>query len=129
MFHRGNRWSRDKQEEQELMSKNIAICCDGTNNQFDGDHTNVIRAYKVIRHHDQQLSFYDPGVGTMPEPWQKTKLGKRWSMLKGLAFGSGFLQNIEDAYRFLMRSYQPNDQIYLFGFSRGAFTARPWQVC
>ncbi len=106
------------------MQKNIAICCDSTDNQFDGDHTNVIRAYKVIRHHDEQLCFYDPGVGTMPEPWQTSKLGKRWSMLKGLAFGSGFLQNIEDAYRFLMSNYQPNDLIFLFGFSRGAFTAR-----
>src|SRR5436190_17005050 len=67
------------------MPKRIAICCDGTDNQFDGDHTNVIRAYKVIRHDDEQLCFYDPGVGTMPEPWQTSKLGKRWSMLKGLA--------------------------------------------
>jgi uncharacterized protein (DUF2235 family) len=106
------------------MSKNIVICCDGTNAQFDGDHTNVIRTYKVARPGPDQVTFYDCGVGTMPEPWQTTRLGKRWSMLKGLAFGSGFMQNIEDAYRFLMASYEPGDRVFVFGFSRGAFTAR-----
>lgn len=106
------------------MSRNIVLCCDGTNSQFDGDHTNVIRTYKVARPGADQVTFYDCGVGTMPEPWQTTRLGKRWSLLKGLAFGSGFMQNIEDAYRFLMAVYQPGDQVFLFGFSRGAFTAR-----
>lgn len=106
------------------MPKNIVLCCDGTNNQFDGHHTNVTRTYKVILCNNQQLAFYDPGVGTMPEPWQTTKLGKRWSMVKGLAFGSGFMQNIEDAYRFLMANYESDDKVFLFGFSRGAFTAR-----
>src|ERR1043165_18221 len=106
------------------MSKNIVICCDGTNNQFDGDHTNVIRTYKVARCSATQTTFYDCGVGTMPEPWQTTKLGKRWSMLKGLAFGSGLMENIEDAYCFLMANYEAGDKVFLFGFSRGAFTAR-----
>src|SRR5688572_28304788 len=106
------------------MPKNIVICCDGTDNQFDGDHTNVIRTYRVLRQCDGQTAFYDPGVGTMPEPWWNTQIGKRWAMLKGLAFGTGFLQNIEDAYRFLMTYYQPGDKIFLFGFSRGAYTVR-----
>jgi uncharacterized protein (DUF2235 family) len=104
--------------------KNIVLCCDGTNNQFDGDHTNVTRAYQVACHLGSQLTFYDPGVGTMPEPWQTTRLAKRWSVLKGLAFGSGFMRNIGDAYAFLMDTYEPGDQVFLFGFSRGAFTAR-----
>jgi uncharacterized protein (DUF2235 family) len=106
------------------MPKNIIICCDGTNNQFDGYHTNVIRTYKVARRSDTQVTFYDPGVGTMPEPWFTTRLAKRWSMIKGLAFGSGFTENIAVAYRSLMRTYEPGDQVFLFGFSRGAYTAR-----
>jgi uncharacterized protein (DUF2235 family) len=106
------------------MSRNLIICCDGTNNQFDGDHTNVIRTYKVSQRNERQISFYDPGVGTMPEPWWTTRIGKRWSMIKGLAFGSGFLENIEKAYRFLMANYRPEDSVFLFGFSRGAYTAR-----
>jgi hypothetical protein len=45
------------------MAKTLVVCCDGTNNQFDGYHTNVIRAYKVARRHPGQLTYYDPGVG------------------------------------------------------------------
>lgn len=106
------------------MGKNIALCCDGTNNQFDGYHTNVIRTYKVARRHAGQVTYYDPGVGTMPEPWGKTKLAKRLSMLAGLIYGDGFFDNISDAYRFLMANYEPGDKVFLFGFSRGAYTAR-----
>ena len=105
--------------------KNIVLCCDGTNNQFSGCHTNVIRLYKVAaKIPGQQVVFYDPGVGTMPETGWRTQLGKRWSMLAGLAFGTGFFDNISNAYRFLMREYEAGDQVYIFGFSRGAFAAR-----
>jgi uncharacterized protein (DUF2235 family) len=106
------------------MPKNIVICCDGTNNQFDGDHTNVIRTYRAAVRSPLQVAFYDPGVGTMPEPGWLSSLGKRWSMVKGLAFGAGLLQNVEDAYRFLMATYAPGDKVFVFGFSRGAYTAR-----
>lgn len=106
------------------MSKNIIVCCDGTNNQFDGYHTNVIRTYKVARRHAEQITYYDPGVGTMPEPWEKTKIGKRWSMLSGLIFGEGLFDNLSDAYKFLMVNYEAGDKVFLFGFSRGAYTAR-----
>jgi len=107
-----------------FMAKTLVVCCDGTNNQFDGYHTNVIRAYKVARRHPGQLTYYDPGVGTMPEPWRKTKLAKRLSMLAGLIYGDGFFDNISDAYRFLIANYEPGDKIFLFGFSRGAYAAR-----
>jgi len=106
------------------MPRNLIVCCDGTNNQFDGYHTNVVRAYKVARRHENQLTYYDPGVGTMPEPWKETKFEKRLSMLKGLAYGDGLFENISDAYRFLVVNYEPNDKVFLFGFSRGAYTAR-----
>jgi uncharacterized protein (DUF2235 family) len=106
------------------MAKNIVVCCDGTNNQFDGYHTNVIRTYKVCRRHVAQVTYYDPGVGTMPEPWDKTQIGKRFSMLNGLVTGAGLFDNISDAYKFLITNYEPEDKIFLFGFSRGAYTAR-----
>jgi len=104
--------------------KNIILCCDGTNNQVSGYHTNVIRLYKVAEKSSKQVGFYDPGVGTMPEQGWRTQLGKRWSMIEGLAFGVGFFDNISNAYRFLMKEYEAGDQVYIFGFSRGAFTAR-----
>lgn len=106
------------------MPKNIVVCCDGTNNQFAGDHTNVIRTYKVARRHPGQLTYYDPGVGTMPEPWVSHSLGKRLAMLRGLVYGDGFMDNILDAYRFVVTNYEQGDNVYIFGFSRGAFTAR-----
>jgi uncharacterized protein (DUF2235 family) len=65
------------------MPKNIVLCYDGINNQFDGDHTNVIRTYKVARRNAGQITYYDPGVGTMPEPSHTTKLEKRLSMREG----------------------------------------------
>lgn len=106
------------------MPKNLVLCCDGTNNQFDGYHTNVIRTHKVSRRHDGQMTYYDPGVGTMPEPWMKRKFWKRVSMVEGLMTGEGFFDNISDAYRFLITNYEPGDKVFLFGFSRGAYTAR-----
>jgi uncharacterized protein (DUF2235 family) len=58
--------------------------------------------------------FYDRGIGT----------ANLWDRVTGGAFGHGVTRNIEDAYRFLMHNYEPGDEIYLFGFSRGAYTVR-----
>jgi uncharacterized protein (DUF2235 family) len=104
--------------------KNIVICSDGTNNKLAGDLTNVARLSQIAVNDARQATFYDPGVGTMASPKEKTWLGKRWSLLSGLAFGTGLDENVFDAYRFLMRTYEPGDKVFLFGFSRGAFTAR-----
>ncbi len=104
--------------------KNIVICSDGTNNKLAGDLTNVARLSQVALNDARQAVFYDPGVGTMAAPDQKTWIGKRWSLVSGLAFGTGLDQNVFDAYRFLMEKYEPGDKVFLFGFSRGAFTAR-----
>lgn len=104
--------------------KRIIICCDGTNNQLNGDLTNVIRIYRAARKNPSQVAFYDPGVGTIPDPVSRTLIEKRWSLVTGLAFGTGFKENVFDAYRFLMAVYEPGDEVFLFGFSRGAFTVR-----
>lgn len=106
------------------MPKNIIICCDGTNNQFNGAHTNVVRAYKSCLRSAEQVTYYDPGVGTMPNAWETSRWRQRWSILRGLAFGGGIEDNITDAYRFLMGVYVPGDRVFIFGFSRGAYTAR-----
>ncbi|MFC5457713.1 DUF2235 domain-containing protein [Prosthecobacter fluviatilis] len=106
------------------MSKNIVICCDGTNNQLEGDLTNVVRIFQVALQNAEQAAFYDPGVGTMASPEATGPISSRWSMFKGLAFGAGFQENVFEAYRYLMRTYQEGDRIFLFGFSRGAFTVR-----
>jgi len=53
-----------------------------------------------------------------------TTAGKIWTKVRGLAFGYGLSENIADAYRFLMQNFHAEEKIYIFGFSRGAYTAR-----
>lgn len=106
------------------MAKNIVICCDGTNNKFGKVNTNVVKLYSLLNNTKNQVSFYDPGVGTFSSLPVSTRSAKFVSKLLGLAFGLGITQNIEEAYSYLMKTYEPGDQIYLFGFSRGAYTVR-----
>ena len=107
------------------MAKNLIICCDGTNNQFGTNNTNVVRLVQVLNRDPQkQLVYYDPGVGTMPEPGFVTPIGKQISKVFGLAFGAGLSDKIGEAYKFLMDHYEPGDNVYMFGFSRGSYTVR-----
>ena len=107
------------------MSRNLIICCDGTNNQFGAQNTNVVRMIQILERDPQkQRLYYDPGVGTLPEPGVLTWLGKKLSEWWGLAFGTGLTRNVEEAYCYLMDMWEPGDRVFLFGFSRGAFTAR-----
>ncbi len=96
------------------MSKNIIICCDGTNNEFKERISNVVKLYQAIEKNKpkEQIAFYDPGVGTLDLKYF------------GLALGSGITENLQDAYKYLMDNYEKDDRVYLFGFSRGAFTVR-----
>jgi uncharacterized protein (DUF2235 family) len=108
------------------MTKNIVLCCDGTGNGFDNPETdsNVVKLYNVLATGSEQVAYYHPGVGTMGAPNARSRIEKEWTRAKGLAFGSGLLDNVADAYRFLMNRYGDGDQIFLFGFSRGSYTAR-----
>jgi uncharacterized protein (DUF2235 family) len=107
------------------MPKNIVICCDGTGNEFGDHNSNVIKLYSaLIVDGHRQVAYYHPGVGTMGDPTAHNRLSKAWSVVTGLAFGGGLLRNVGDAYRFLMNVYADGDNVYLFGFSRGAYTAR-----
>ncbi len=107
------------------MAKNIVICCDGTGNEFGDHNSNVVKLYgALVIDGVRQVGYYHPGVGTMGAPTAHNWLSKQWSRLIGLAFGGGLLANIGDAYRYLMDIYEEGDQVFLFGFSRGAYTAR-----
>ncbi len=108
------------------MSKKIVVCCDGTGNGFDhvDEESNVAKLYSSLTIDAGQRCYYHPGVGTMGSPNSRGAFEREWSKIKGLAFGAGLLANIGDAYRYLMDTYEDGDEIYLFGFSRGAFTAR-----
>jgi uncharacterized protein (DUF2235 family) len=116
------------------MAKNIVILLDGTSNQVSADRTNILRLYGVLEKSDRQLVYYDPGVGTLGDDrswlWIWRKATEIWS----LATGWGLDDNVKEAYRFLVENYdkgrgsdaavQERDRIYIFGFSRGGYTAR-----
>jgi uncharacterized protein (DUF2235 family) len=106
-------------------TRNIVLCLDGTSNKFAAVNTNVVKLYAMLdRARPDQLSYYQPGIGTMAPPGVWGKL-KRW-FIKQLDLAIAWLlsDHVTDAYRFLMRYYQKGDRIFIFGFSRGAYTAR-----
>ncbi|MFG2577028.1 DUF2235 domain-containing protein [Streptomyces sp. NPDC048481] len=100
------------------MAKRLVVCCDGTWNFADQpSRTNVAKVALSVRPGSaagkEQRVYYHSGVGT-----------QRRDRLRGGAFGAGLSRNVVDAYRFLVETYEPDDELFLFGFSRGAFTAR-----
>jgi uncharacterized protein (DUF2235 family) len=107
------------------MARNLVLCLDGTSNQFAAANTNVVKLYAMLNHQrNDQLSYYRPGIGTFAPPGVWGKL-KKWVVTRlDLAIAWLLEDHVSDAYRFLMRYYQDGDQIFIFGFSRGAYTAR-----
>lgn len=96
----------------------LVVCCDGTWNLPDQvSPTNVAKLALGLADASVdgvgQALYYHRGVGT-----------SRWERLTGGAFGLGLSRNVRDCYRFVVECYEPGDQLYFFGFSRGAFTAR-----
>lgn len=104
--------------------RNIVLCLDGTGNLFGFNKTNVIKLFQVCQRDEGQLVYYDPGVGTLGDAGFKTSIGRELNKVLGGAFGVGLMKNVEEAYLYLMDNYRTGDHIYLFGFSRGAYTAR-----
>ncbi|MDR7267445.1 uncharacterized protein (DUF2235 family) [Pelomonas saccharophila] len=111
--------------------RQLVLLCDGTNNNLSGRHadTHVVLLAELLRlfPDPRRLVYYDPGVGNpgqLPGTTFADKIGRARDRLTGLAFGRGLYDNVAEGYRFLMANWQPGDQIFIFGFSRGAFTAR-----
>ena len=104
--------------------KNILLCCDGTGNKFGESNSNVVKMYIAAMVDNEQVAYYHPGVGTMGAPTATNRWSRMWTKIKGMAFGAGFHDNVLDAYRYLMEVYNDGDRVYVFGFSRGAYTAR-----
>lgn len=111
--------------------RQLVLLCDGTNNNLSGRHsdTHVVLLAELLRlfPDDRRLVYYDPGVGNpeqLPGTTVMDKIHRAQDRISGLAFGRGLYDNVAEGYRFLMAHWQPGDEIYVFGFSRGAFTAR-----
>lgn len=105
------------------MAKRLVVCCDGTWNTPDQTTdgkptpTNVAKVAMALAPRDdegrEQRLFYHRGVGTT-----------RSDRLLGGAFGAGLFRDVCETYRFVVQNYQPGDELFFFGFSRGAYTAR-----
>jgi uncharacterized protein (DUF2235 family) len=106
------------------LPRNIVVCCDGTDNDVAKDSTNVLRLYRMLVRDQRQVAYYDPGVGTLVNPFAISRLRKRVGRRIDAAIGYRVRDNVVAAYLFLARNYLPGDSIYLFGFSRGAYTVR-----
>jgi len=106
------------------VARNLVVCLDGTSNEPESGTTNVARTYAVAVKSESQLVYYDPGVGTMGARGAVTSTGKKATRVAGLVVGFGVKDNIEEAYSWLSTNYQRGDRIFVFGFSRGAYTAR-----
>ncbi|KAK5988422.1 hypothetical protein PT974_12576 [Cladobotryum mycophilum] len=113
--------------------KKLVLCFDGTGNEFSGSNadTNVVKLLsKLDRNHPDQFHYYQTGIGTYDV--NDTSINKTWfgqvksnvSQTLDQGFGTTFDAHVLAGYRFLMRYYEPNAKIYVFGFSRGAFTAK-----
>ena len=100
------------------MKKRLIVLCDGTWNSADKPAvTNVCKLREAVDEAEDaavpQIVKYEPGVGTRP-----------WERIRGGALGVGLSRNVQECYEFLVDRYDPGDELFLFGFSRGAFTAR-----
>jgi uncharacterized protein (DUF2235 family) len=107
-----------------MSKKKLIVFCDGTWNRSDQKTaagrpcpTNVLKLFEATAAHDKnnnpQIVHYIEGVGV-----------RKWERIRGGGFGYGISDNIKSAYSFIVSNYEPGDEIFLFGFSRGAYTAR-----
>ena len=100
-----------------MARKRIVVCADGTWNDPEREHpTNVLRVARAVHPEDedgvQQVVFYDWGVGSY------------YATLRGGVSGLGIAKNIQDCYRFIVQNHDQGDELFLLGFSRGAYTVR-----
>jgi uncharacterized protein (DUF2235 family) len=112
-----------------IMARAVCIFSDGTG-QAGGanpvDWTSVYRLFVNTRDIDpaRQICFYDPGIGSDPDQGEEAGLVTGLGQWLAKALGAGITRNIVDGYAALLVTWQPGDRIFLFGFSRGAYTVR-----
>ncbi|CAK7232695.1 hypothetical protein SCUCBS95973_009189 [Sporothrix curviconia] len=108
----------------ERRPRKLVLCFDGTGNKFRGDDSdsNILKIFRMLdRTADDQYHYYQRGLSNTST---KARIRSWYMKAKDSAFGSSFDQHVVGGYRFLMRFYNPGDEIYVFGFSRGAYIAR-----
>lgn len=108
-------------ENYKPKGRTIVICLDGTGDKFDSDNSNIVHLVSCLKKDDpSQVTYYQSGIGT----YDGGGLKNGFAAALDMAVGSGLGVHVQDAYHFLMQTYREGDKICIFGFSRGAYTAR-----
>ncbi|KAI9802670.1 MAG: hypothetical protein M1825_002692 [Sarcosagium campestre] len=113
--------------------KTFVLCFDGTGNKFNGNDSdsNILKIFRMLdRSSGQQYHYYQPGIGTyvtsnsLSDTGLSARVNHWYAKAKDSAVGTSFAEHVMGGYKFLMRYYSVDDDIYFFGFSRGAYVAR-----
>ncbi|KAG5636745.1 hypothetical protein H0H81_007003 [Sphagnurus paluster] len=106
--------------------RTLVVCFDGTGDQFDSDNSNIVQLVTMLKKddRDKQMVYYQAGIGTYTTPEIATPLGSKISKTLDTAIAWNLSAHVMDGYEFLMQNYKAGDRICIFGFSRGAYTAR-----
>ncbi|KAH8110703.1 hypothetical protein DFH11DRAFT_1513988 [Phellopilus nigrolimitatus] len=107
-------------------ARSLVLCFDGTGDQFDRDNSNVVQFFSMLKKgdKDQQLVYYQAGIGTYTIPEIASPLTSKISKTLDTMLASNLNHHVMGGYEFLMENYKEGDKICIFGFSRGAYTAR-----
>ncbi|KAJ3488319.1 hypothetical protein NLI96_g2922 [Meripilus lineatus] len=111
---------------QRHPSRTLVLCFDGTGDQFDSDNSNVVLLFSMLKKDDkkQQMVYYQSGIGTYTTPQAVTPLASKISKTLDGMIAWNLDNHVMSGYEFLMQNYEAGDKICIFGFSRGAYTAR-----
>lgn len=104
--------------------RNLVIMLDGTGNELGRNLSNVLKLYRIAEKNAVQLCYYNPGVGTISRASAWSRFAQKSRAILGLMTGYGLDENVLGAYKFLVENWREGDRVYMFGFSRGAWTVR-----
>ena len=122
-----------REDDSNRKPKTFVLCFDGTGNKFSGTQSdsNILKIYRMLdREKGDDFHYYQPGIGTyvttgtLEHTSMATRIASWYAKAKDSAVGTSFADHVMGGYKFLMRFYSVGDNIYFFGFSRGAYTAR-----
>ncbi|KAJ7028390.1 hypothetical protein C8F04DRAFT_1119191 [Mycena alexandri] len=106
--------------------RTLVLCFDGTGDQFDADNSNIVQLFSMLPKADRsrQMVYYQAGIGTYTSPQIATPFWSKVSKFIDEAIAWNLDAHVMGGYEFLMQNYTATDRICIFGFSRGAYTAR-----
>ncbi|TFK60892.1 hypothetical protein BDN72DRAFT_965473 [Pluteus cervinus] len=111
---------------EEHPFRTLVLCFDGTGDQFDADNSNIVQLFSMLKKDDRskQMVYYQAGIGTYTSTQVITPFASTISKAIDEAVAWNLDAHVMGGYEFLMQNYTAGDRICIFGFSRGAYTAR-----